>query len=78
MKYYSVTFSHIYEGAVDYEPRTAVFSTRERAEAFRDRVMRIHDERDQDYLIATIDSGEIDGEEYYDFFDHEMREEIRQ
>ena len=72
MNYYSVTFSHKYESSVDYTPRTAVFSSREKAEAFMAEVMEMHDERDQDYLIATIDSGFIDGEEYLDLFDHEM------
>lgn len=72
MKYYSVTFTHKYESAADYQPRTAVFSTLERARAFLGEVMSMHDERDQDYLVATIDSGFIDGEEYLDLFDHEM------
>lgn len=72
MKYYSVTFTHKYEGAADYQPRTAVFSTREKAETFMAEVMGMHDERDQDYLIATLDSGFIDGEEYLDLYDHEM------
>lgn len=76
MKVYSVTFSHIYEGIHDYHPRTAVFSSRRKAEAFRDRVMRMHDARDQDYLVATIDSGEIDSEVYYEWFDREMRDGV--
>lgn len=73
MTLYSVTFTHKYEGSYDYEPRTAVFSSREKAEEFKDEIMSMHDERDQDYLIATIDCGELDSEEYFDFFDKEMR-----
>lgn len=72
MKYYSVTFVHKYESAVDYQPRTAVFSSRDKAVEFRDAVMGMHDERDQDYLVATIDSGEIDSEMYFEWFDCEM------
>ena len=74
-EFFSVTFTHKYEGACDYDPRTAVFTSLEKAEGFLDRVMSMHDARDQDYLIATIDSGILDSEDYFEVFDAEMTEE---
>lgn len=72
MKYYSVTFTSAYENASAYQPRTAVFSSKKKAEAFRDAVMKMQRERGQDYIVATIDSGLIDDEYYMGFFDDEF------
>lgn len=60
MNYVSVTVTAAWENAAGYEPRTAVFSTREEAESFKAELEALFEEYDRsnDYFV-TIDSGTV-------------------
>lgn len=56
----------IWSGENDMDPWTSVFTTREKAEAFKDQVKQIIEDKGLS-LIATIDSGKIDDISYLDW-----------
>lgn len=72
MQYFSVTVTSAYDNAVDYEPRTAVFSTRDAAEGFKNDLEALFEEFGCDDLLVTIDSGAVDSTLYMEYFQAEL------
>ena len=66
-KFVSVT---IWSCENDMDPWTSVFTTREKAEAFKDQSEQIIEDKGLP-LVATIDSGEIDDISYLDWLKEE-------
>ncbi len=77
MNYVSVTVTSAWDSAANYEPATAVFSTRDAAESFKNDLEALFEkyDRSNDYFV-TIDSGTVDSTTYMESFEEELNEEF--
>jgi len=75
--FYIVTIVSLDDHPYQYEPRAAVFSTREKAEAFKKKLDNYFESLGFGYdgaYYVSIDSGNLDSEEYFEIFRCECEE----
>lgn len=75
--YVSVTVVSVLDHPCNYTPRTAVFSSKDAAENFKNSVEALLESKGQsDYYHVSIDSGTVDSESYLEIFKLDLDDEF--